>query len=316
MIPPVLQIYAALLLDQLLGDPRWLPHPIRLLGWFASVLEKVFRTICPSLRLAGIITVILLVGTTASAVVSLLQLTTKIHPFMGTMCGIVIMYTSFAARDLWKHSQAVYEALKAENLEEARRKVGLIVGRDTTDLSEKEVARAAVESVAESLVDGVTAPLFYAFLFGPAGAMAYKAINTADSMFGYKNGRYREFGWAGARLDDLANFIPARITAFLIPVAAFLLGLNGHNSWRILLRDRKNHASPNSGHTEAAVAGALEVQLGGSNIYFGKIVEKPTMGDEDQQITPRHILLANRLMLATTILAALLLAPFGMIFFG
>lgn len=169
-----------------------------------------------------------------------------------------------------------------------------------------------MESVAESLVDGVTAPLFYAFLFGPAGAMAYKAINTADSMFGYKNERYREFGWAGARLDDLANFIPARITAFLIPVAAFLFGLNGHNSWRILLRDRKNHASPNSGHTEAAVAGALEVQLGGSNIYFGKVVEKPTIGDEGQQISPRHILLANRLMLATTILAALILAPFGL----
>ena len=312
MITPVLQIYAALLLDQLLGDPRWLPHPIRLIGWFAGVLEKFFRTICPSLRFAGIFTVIMRVGTTAGAVVCLLQVTTKIHPALGTLCGIIIMYTSFAARDLWKHSQAVYGALKAENLKDARRKVGLIVGRDTTDLSEKEVSRAAVESVAESLVDGVTAPLFYAFLFGPAGAMAYKAINTADSMFGYKNEQYREFGWAGARLDDLANFIPARITAFLIPVAAFLLGLNAHNSWRILLRDRKKHASPNSGHAEAAVAGALEVQLGGSNIYFGKVVEKPTIGDEGQQIMPGHILLANRLMLVTTILAALLLVPFGL----
>ncbi|MBW1792541.1 MAG: cobalamin biosynthesis protein CobD, partial [Deltaproteobacteria bacterium] len=242
----------------------------------------------------------------------LVQVTTKIHPALGTLCSIIIMYTSLAARDLWKHSQAVYEALKAENLEDARRKVGLIVGRDTTDLSEKEVSRAAVESVAESLVDGVTAPLFYAFLFGPAGAMAYKAINTADSIFGYKNERYREFGWAGARLDDLANLIPARMTAFMIPVAAFLLGLNARNSLRILLRDRKNHSSPNSGHAEAAVAGALGVQLGGSNIYFGKIVEKPTIGDEDQQITPRHILLTNRLMLATTILVTLILTPFGL----
>lgn len=312
MISPVLQIYAALLLDQLLGDPRWLPHPIRLIGRLADLLEKIFRTLCPSLRLAGIFTVMLLVGTTASAVVCLMQLTTKIHPFLGTLSGIIIMYTSFAARDLWKHSHAVYEALKANNIEDARHKVSLIVGRDTTNLSEKEVARAAVESVAESLVDGVTAPLFYAFLFGPAGAMAYKAINTTDSMFGYKNEQYREFGWAGARLDDFANFIPARITAFLIPVAALLLGLNAHNSWRIFLRDRKNHASPNSGHSEAAVAGALEVQLGGSNIYFGKVVEKPTIGDESQQITPKHILLANRLMLVTTILAALLLVPFGL----
>jgi len=311
MMPPILQIYIALLLDQLLGDPRWLPHPIRLIGWFASVLEKVLRTICPPLRLAGIVTIILLVGTTAGTVVCLVQLATKIHPFLGTLCGIIIMYTSFAARDLWKHSKAVYDALQEENLGEARRKVGLIVGRDTTNLSEKEVARAAVESVAESLVDGVSAPLFYAFLFGPAGAMAYKAINTADSIFGYKNERYRDFGWAGARLDDLANFIPARITAFLIPAAALLLGLNGRNSWRILLRDRKNHASPNSGHTEAAVAGALEVQLGGSSIYFGKIVKKPTIGDDSQQIMPEHILLANKLMLVTAILVALIMAPFG-----
>lgn len=137
MIPPVLQIYAALLLDQLLGDPRWLPHPIRLIGWLAGVLEKFIRTICPSLRLAGIFTVIILVAATAGAVVCLLQLTTQVHPALGTLCGIIIMYTSFAARDLWKHSQAVYEALKAENLEDARRKVGLIVGRDTTNLSEK-----------------------------------------------------------------------------------------------------------------------------------------------------------------------------------
>lgn len=312
MISPVLQIYAALLLDQLLGDPRWLPHPIRLIGWFATVLEKVFRTLCPSLRLAGIFTVLLLVATTAGAVVCLVQLTAQIHPALGTLCSIIIMYTSFATRDLWKHSKAVYNALQVEDIEDARRKVGLIVGRDTTNLSEKEVARAAVESVAESLVDGVTAPLFYAFIFGPAGAIAYKAINTADSMFGYKNEQYRDFGWAGARLDDLANFIPARITAFLIPVAAFLLGLNSHNSWRILLRDRKNHASPNAGHSEAAVAGALEVQLGGSSIYFGKVVEKPTIGDDSQQITPDHILLANRLMLVTTILAALILAPLGL----
>jgi adenosylcobinamide-phosphate synthase len=314
MIPPVLQIYVALLLDQLLGDPRWLPHPIRLIGWFATVLERFFRTVCPSsLKLAGILTVTIMVGTTANAVICLLQVTTHVHPALGTLCGVIIMYTSFAARDLWKHSQAVYKALNSENLEDARCKVGLIVGRDTADLSEKEVARAAVESVAESLVDGVTAPLFYAFLFGPTGAMAYKAINTADSMFGYKNERYREFGWAGARLDDLANFIPARITAFLIPVAAFLLGLNGGNSWRILLRDRKSHASPNSGHTESAVAGALEVQLGGSNIYFGKVVKKPTIGDDSQQITPKHILLTNRLMLVTTILATLILTPFSVI---
>ena len=312
MIPPAVEIYAALLLDQLLGDPRWLPHPVRLIGWYAGVLEKLFRRFCPSQRIAGILTVALLVGTTGAVVTGILRAAAMLHPVLAVVCSIVIMYTSFAARDLWVHSKAVYDALQGENIEEARRKVGHIVGRDTSALSEKEIARAAVESVAESLVDGVTAPLLYAFLFGPVGAMAYKAINTADSMFGYKNEEYLEFGWAGARLDDAANFIPARLTALVIPVAALLLGLNGRNSWRILVRDRKNHASPNSGHTEAAVAGALGVQLGGANIYFGNVVEKPTIGDSDEQLTSNHILLANRLMLVTAILSSFLFLPLSL----
>jgi adenosylcobinamide-phosphate synthase len=188
----------------------------------------------------------------------------------------------------------------------------MIVGRDTAALDEAGVARATVESVAESMVDGVTAPLFFAVLGGPVGAMLYKAINTMDSMFGYKNERYRAFGWAAARLDDLANFLPARLTSLMIPAAAFLLRLDAKGALFILLRDRRKHASPNSGHTEAAVAGALGVQLGGPSPYFGRMVEKPTLGEAVRSIEPQDILRANRLMLlssAITLLFFFILLP-------
>jgi adenosylcobinamide-phosphate synthase len=181
----------------------------------------------------------------------------------------------------------------------------MIVGRDTANLDEAGVARAAVESVAESMVDGVTAPLFFAVLGGPLAALLYKAINTMDSMFGYKNERYLKFGWAAARLDDLANFVPARITSLMIPAAAFLLRLDSRGSLFILLRDRLKHASPNSGHTEAAVAGALGVQLGGANRYFGKMISKPAIGDAARPIAPQDILRANRLMLLSSALTLL-----------
>jgi adenosylcobinamide-phosphate synthase len=193
--------------------------------------------------------------------------------------------------------------LKAGNIEEARGKVSLLVGRDTDILDEAGIVRATVESVAENTVDGVTAPLFFAFLAGPVGAILYKAVNTLDSTFGYKNERYREFGWASARLDDVANYIPARLTAMIIPVAAVILQLSPLNSLRILLRDGKKHPSPNSGLTEAAVAGALKVQLGGLNYYFGQPSMRPTLGDPVKELGKNDILRANALMFVTLILA-------------
>jgi len=194
---------------------------------------------------------------------------------------------------------AVYQALKAGNLPLSRQKVGMIVGRDTAILDEAGVTRAAVECVAESTVDGVTAPLLFALIGGPVGAMAYRAINTLDSTFGYLTPLYCRFGWASARLDDLANYLPARLTAPLIGVAAFFLNLRPVQSWRILRRDGRKHASPNSGLPEAAMAGALGVQLGGTTIYDGEPLEKPTIGEALTPLTAKHILQANIVMFTT-----------------
>ncbi len=297
------QILCALGLDFLLGDPRWLPHPVRLMGAAALWFEKAWRRLLASERAAGVCTVLSLLAVTGGATVGLLRALAVLHPWAATAGSIILLYTSVAVTDLARHSRAVYRALATGDLALARERVAMIVGRDTAALDQAGVARAAVESVAESMVDGVTAPLFFAFLAGPVGAMLYKAVNTMDSTFGYKNERYKEFGWAPARLDDLANFLPARATGLLVPVAALFLGLDARASWRIFRRDRLNHASPNSAHTEAGVAGALGVELGGTNLYFGKPVVKPTIGDPLRPVAPADILAANRLLHLTTLLA-------------
>ena len=304
MIALEYQILVAILLDQLLGDPRWLPHPIRIIGSACAGLEKMTRTLFPPFA-AGICTVILILGLTGLTAWGLIEGAGLIHPWLADLTSIILLYTTIAARDLAGHSRQVYASLATGNLTEARKRVGMIVGRDTDDLDGEGITRAAVESVAESMVDGVTAPLFFAVLGGPVAALLYKAVNTMDSMFGYKNKQYLKFGWGAARLDDLANFIPARISSLMIPAAAFLLRLDQKTSLFILMRDRLKHASPNSGHTEAAVAGALGVQLGGPNRYFGKILEKPTIGDATRPIESRDILRANRLMQLSSALTLL-----------
>ena len=309
MISLEYQILIAIVLDQLLGDPRWLPHPVRIIGAVCTGLEKITRAVLPPFA-AGICTVLLVLALTGAATWGMIAGANLLYPWLGTAASIVILYTTIAPRDLVRHSTEVYTSLRDGNLPEARQRVSMIVGRDTANLDEAGVARAAVESVAESMVDGVTAPLFFALLGGPLAAMLYKAINTMDSMFGYKNDRYLKFGWAAARLDDLANFVPARLTSLMIPAAAFPLRLDPKRSLLILLRDRFAHASPNSGHSEAAVAGALGVQLGGPNSYFGTVVEKPAIGDAIRPLEPRDILRANRLMLlasALTLLACIAL---------
>ncbi len=299
----------AILLDLLLGDPRWFPHPVRLLGIVALRLEIFFRALVNSQRLAGVLTISSLLMLTTIFLTTILSLSYAMHPLAGQAVAIFIFYTTLAARDLIRHSKAVYQALQKNDIPGARKKVAMIVGRDTDRLAEAGICKAAIESVAENMVDGITAPLFWGILTGPVGAMLYKVINTGDSMFGYKNEKYREFGWAAARLDDLVNFVPARLSALIIPLAAFFLKLNWEKSFFILKRDRKNHASPNSGHPEAAVAGALAIELGGSARYFGKTVDKPTIGEPTTPITAAHILAANHLiLLASAIFAALLLA--------
>lgn len=301
-----LQILAALCLDQILGDPRWLPHPVRGIGRLARWAEPFARARIRQPKLAGILAISIVVTVPALSVWLLLWGAQLIHPWLHAAIGTYVIYTTIAPRDLIRHSRAVYRQLAAGNLGEARRAVACIVGRDTDSLDEASITRATIETVAESTVDGVIAPLCFALLAGPVGAIAYRAINTLDSMYGYKNERYMQFGWAAARLDDIANWLPARLAAPSIVLAAAILpGHHPANAGRIMRRDGRKHESPNAGWTEAAMAGALAVQLGGTNIYEGEPLEKPTLGDPDRPLIPAMIPAANRLMLAATLIFTL-----------
>jgi len=291
-----MHILIAVAADLVLGDPRWLPHPVGGVAWVAQRLETVTRRTMSD-RAAGFITAFLTYGIVGAVAIAVIWLADAVHPLAGEGAGIWMIYAAIATRDLVNHSMAVYRPLASGDLAEARRRVAWMVGRDTQDLNEAGAARAAIESVAESTVDGIGAPLFWAVLAGPVGAVVYRAINTLDSMFGHKNDRYLRFGWAAARMDDLANYLPARITGPLMAMAALLLGRRGLRVFRVMLRDRRKHDSPNAGITEAAMAGALGVQLGGTNYYNGQPLVKPTLGDATAPPAACHIPMANVLML-------------------
>jgi adenosylcobinamide-phosphate synthase len=297
-----LQILAAFALDLIFGDPRWMPHPVKLIGRLALALENPLRKLISMTRAAGILVACIVVGLTGLSAWALIHCSRLLHPHAGDVMSVLLLYTAFASRDLMSHSYRVYASLRDRDIEEARRRAALLVGRDTGHLDEPEIARAAVESVAENLVDGVTAPLFFAVLGGPVGAMLYKAASTLDSMFGYKDKRYLLFGWASARLDDAATYLPTRLTMPLLAVAATILGFRPVQCIRICLRDGSKHDSPNSGLAEAAMAGALGIQLGGLNYYGGEAHEGARIGDPGRTMIYRDILSANRLMLGTSLL--------------
>ena len=271
-------IPAAVLLDLLLGDPRWFPHPVVFIGRLISFLEPFLRRLVRSELLGGALLLVLTVGVTVILAALLLTGAYAVSRYLGLLIAIIFSWNCLAARSLQRESGLVATALAAGDLPCARKQLAFIVGRDTDGLEEPEIWRGAVETVAENTADGVIAPLLFLMLGGPVLGLAYKAVNTLDSMVGYKNDRYLKFGRASARFDDLLNFIPARLTGVLMVVASPFIGLNMKNSWQIMTRDGRNHSSPNSGIPEAAAAGALGVQLGGTNYYFGKPVEKPTIG--------------------------------------
>ncbi len=298
MKPEYLVLFAVAL-DLLLGDPRWLPHPVRLMAAMAVFVEKIARKLIRPEFMAGGAVAMIVLSVTGGVTIFFIYGARSLHPVAGDAAAVLVMYTTFAAKDLLIHSRAVQTALEDRDLVLARKKVAMVVGRDTVGLDDKDTTRATVETIAENTVDGVTAPLFYAILFGPVGAMLYKAVNTLDSMFGYKNEKYIRFGWCSAKLDDLVNYIPARMTAYSIPVASMFTGLNPRNSLHILSRDGRKHPSPNAGLCEAAMAGAMNIQLGGLNYYSGTPSEKPLLGDPDTATSSVHIKRANTLMFAT-----------------
>lgn len=303
---------AAYLLDAFLGDPAWLPHPVVAMGRAITGLEHLLRRLFSStntgLLAAGCVLAALLPVGSFCVAAGALFLAGRVHPLLALALNAFWGGQCLAVRDLRKEAMAVYACLKQNDLPAARKAVGRIVGRDTAALTTEGVTKAAVETVAENFSDGVFAPMFYLAIGGAPLALAYKAVNTMDSMVGYKNDRYLYFGRAAAHLDDAANWLPARLSGLLLILAAPLCGLSGKEAFRIWRRDRRNHASPNSAQTEAACAGALRVQLAGDAFYFGKLVHKPTLGDPLRPVEAEDIPRACRLMTTGSLLGLILLA--------
>lgn len=287
----LLNIGIAIGLDLLIGDPPNWPHPIRLMGWGIRKLEKQLRKLKLNLYGAG---VILLLAMISGVVLSVQLLKFISHPIFFNIIQIYLLYTCLAARCLADEALKVKHVLGSGDLSLARKQISYLVGRDTQTLNETDITKATIETVSENTIDGVLAPLFYMLMGIPMGlslefVMVYKVVNTLDSMVGYVQQPYKEIGWASAKFDDVLNFIPARLGSIVMLIAGMFLGKNGFESFRIFFRDRYNHKSPNSGHPESAVAGMLEIQLGGTNTYFGERVIKPTLGDGKNKVQPDMI---------------------------
>ncbi|MGX9416838.1 adenosylcobinamide-phosphate synthase CbiB [Vibrio sp. WJH972] len=299
-------IIFAYLLDRFIGDPPSWPHPIRWIGSLISKLERWIRSRCHTERhlyIGGFVLWFVTVGLTWSATWLLIVFSYQVTIWFGVVVQIWLALTVLASRSLNDAAIEVYQALKYGSLEESRTKLSYIVGRDTTNLDRKQIQRAVVETVAENTVDGVIAPLFYLFIGGIPLAMAYKAVNTLDSMVGYKNDKYAQMGFVSAKVDDVANWLPARLSYFFLSLAAYSMKLDYSAALKVGYRDRNNHKSPNCAWSEGAVAGALGVRLGGPNVYFGQTVEKPWIGDGCRDIDIEDIRTTNQLMYRSSTVA-------------
>ena len=308
-ISHLLALLIGFCLDLLLGDPHWAPHPVRAIGALIAGLEKLLRNMLPKSPAGeltgGVALVLLTLAIPTGLTVLLLWGCYLVSPWLALAVESLLSYQLLATKSLAAESRKVYDALKTGDLDKARYAVSMIVGRDTASLDEAGVARAAVETVAENASDGVIAPLIFLAIGGAPLGMFYKAANTMDSMVGYKNDQYLYFGRAAAKFDDILNLIPARVAGVLMCLGGAAAGYDGKNAWRIFIRDRKNHKSPNSAHTEAACAGALQLWLAGPNYYFGKLVDKPYIGDDQRPIEPLDILRSGRILYATAFFALL-----------
>ncbi|MBU3143524.1 adenosylcobinamide-phosphate synthase CbiB [Clostridium sp. CF012] len=297
----VLDLILAVALDLLIGDPNWFPHPVIYIGKLISKLDKLGRKLCKTnnqIKAFGAIIVVVVASSSFLVPFVILKISSEFF-WLYHILNIILLWTTIATRGLHKEGKKVYDSLAKNDICDARVKLSYIVGRDTKTLSEYEIVRADVETIAENTADGVIAPILYAILGGAPLAMMYKGINTMDSMLGYMNEKYKYIGFFPAKTDDLFNFIPARITGFLICLAAPLVGGNIDASIKVMIRDRKNHKSPNCAYPEGAAAGAMRVQLGGTNVYFGETMYKPTIGNKIKELGKEHIVDTIKLMYAS-----------------
>ena len=297
-VTSIIDLILAIMLDLLIGDPYWFPHPVIYIGKLISRLDKIGRKLCKSHRqikaFGGII--VLIVAFLSFLVPFIILHMAREVFWLYHIINIILLWTTIATRCLHKEGKKVYDSLVQSDIEDARIKLSYLVGRDTRNLSEHEIIRANVETIAENTADGVIAPIFYAMLGGAPLAMMYKGINTMDSMLGYMNEKYKYIGFFPAKTDDVFNFIPARITGILICLSAPLVGGNILESTKVMIRDRKNHKSPNCAYPEGAAAGAMRVQLGGTNIYFGEKMYKPNIGNKIKELEKEHIIDTIKLM--------------------
>lgn len=303
------EIITAYFLDLIIGDPHWLPHPVRIIGRVIEYLERTLRKNNQSQRaekIKGIFLTVITVGLSYYIIYFLIYIVGIIGPGLQFVFSSFFIFIALSTKNLGEEAFSVYRALEEDNLELARERVSRIVGRDTKDLDKEEIVRATIESIAEGTVDGIISPLFYAVLGGAPLAMAYKAVNTLDSMVGYKNEKYLYFGWFSAKLDDLVNYLPARISVLLIPVASLIVRQRGLIALRAIFRDGKKSPSPNAGIPEAGFAGALGIQLGGVNFYQGVKEYRPILGEKLKEISPKDISKAIWLSCTVSILMFLI----------
>lgn len=287
-------------LDLVFGDPRSIPHPIVAIGKLITLTEGILRKRERYLKLKGVFLFIIVVSISWAIVFGIVKLAGTVHSFLEIGVSGFIIFQILAAKSLYKETIKIYRALKDDNIEDARKWLSYLVTRDCEAMDEASIIRSTIETISENIVDGITAPLFYIFLGGAPLGMFYKAVNTMDSMVGYKNDKYKDFGFFCAKMDDLFNFIPGRITSIFIVISSGLAGKDIRNSFRILKRDKGNHSSPNSGWAESPVAGALGIQLGGRVSYFGTVYNKPTMGDDKREPVIEDIRDCHKIMFLTS----------------
>ncbi|QNU67084.1 cobalamin biosynthesis protein CobD [Ruminiclostridium herbifermentans] len=313
----LIAVFIGFILDLVFGDPQWLPHPVRLIGFLIAKGEKVIRKMFPESKngeiVGGVILTLTIITFAFIVPVLILYFAGKVSPILKIAIHTIFCYQILAAKSLRTESMRVYYQLKNNDITNARKYLSWIVGRDTESLTEEGITKAAVETIAENTSDGVIAPLIFLVLGGAPLGFLYKAVNTLDSMIGYKNEKYLYFGRFVAKLDDVFNFIPAIISAYIMIGASFLTGLDYKNAYKIYRRDKRNHSSPNSAKTEAVCAGALNVLLAGDAYYFGKLVKKQTIGDNNRAIEVKDILITNRLMYVTAISAVVLMCGIRLI---